>query len=291
MSTDNGLNWNLFGNTLSSLNSTLANAKQALFLSRDIFDGVKFNAFFSYIKKDALEGQFTPFSAVADHYTYKLDILGDKLWDASTRGLFYMSLSEFPGISSADETIVPITLPVRFTSFNINCEGRKVLLTWKAEQEQNSHHYNIERSVNGTSWTVIGSLPVTTNNTIESSYSFTDDNPVQNSVYRIVQTDKDGKLEYSDALQSSCNATEVFNLWPNPTHDRVSISIVTNSESAAVVKIFDSKGALVKSQKVNISQGSNQFSVDMHLFANGIYSLSVEWNNGRNKKAVQVVRQ
>jgi len=73
--------------------------------------------------------------------------------------------------------------------------------------------------------------------------------------------------------------------------DRVFINIVTGRESQAVVKVFDSKGALVKLQKATVLQGSNQLSVDINSLANGVYSLSVEWNNGQMKKAVHVLKQ
>src|SRR4030095_10585973 len=140
-------------------------------------------------------------------------------------------------------------LPVRFIFFNAKCEGAKVLLTWKTAQEQNSSHFNIERSVDGISWTVINSLPAAGNNNTEHSYSFTDNNPEQNGFYRIAEYDMNGRVQYTNILRSSCNTTDVFKLWPNPVRDMVFINIVTGSESQAVIKVFDSRGALVKEQR------------------------------------------
>jgi hypothetical protein len=290
MSTDNGLNWNIFGDILGSLKSTIANAKQALIVSRITFDGARFNTFFHFIKKDALQGQFTHFSTELNHFTYKLDIHGDKLWDASANGLYFMSLSALAGISSPDESPTPITLPISFISFNTRCDGSKVLLTWKTAQEQNSDHYNVERSSDGTRWTVIGSLPATGSNAIESSYSFTDNNPVVNGYYRIVHIDKDGKVEYSSLIRSSCAVSDAISTWPNPVNNMANINIVSGNESVAIIRVFDSKGSLVRSQRTAISKGNNQFSVDMRSLVNGIYSISVEWNNGQTRKAIQVIR-
>jgi hypothetical protein len=182
-------------------------------------------------------------------------------------------------------------LPVRFILFNANCEGNKVLITWKTAQEQNSSHFNIERSADGIRWTVISSLPAAGNSNTESSYSYTDNNPVQNSYYRIAEHDLDGRVQYTSILRSSCNATDVFNLWPNPTHDMIFINIVAANESQAMIKVFDSKGALAKVQKATVLQGSNQISIDMKSLANGVYHLSTEWNNGQMKKTVQVLKQ
>jgi hypothetical protein len=182
-------------------------------------------------------------------------------------------------------------LPVRFILFNAKCEGTNVLLTWKTAQEQNSNHFNIEKSADGIRWTVIGSLPAAVNSVTERNYSFTDNNPVQNSFYRIAEYDLDERAQYSSILRSSCNATDIFKLWPNPVHDMVFINIVAGNESQAIIKLFDSKGALVKLQSATVLQGNNQFNVDMKSMANGVYSLTMYWNNGQTKQTVQVLKQ
>jgi hypothetical protein len=202
-----------------------------------------------------------------------------------------MSLSDLPGISAADDTVAAIPLPVQFILFTAKCEGNKVLVTWKTPQEKNSTHFNIERSSDAIHWTAIGSQPAAGNSSTERSYSFTDNSPLQNSYYRIAEHDFDGRVRYTSILQSSCNAVDVFTTWPNPARDRVFINIVTGGESQAVIKIFDGRGALVKVQKATILQGSNQLSADIKSLANGVYSLSVEWNNGQVKKAVPVLKQ
>ncbi|HEX7903983.1 MAG TPA: T9SS type A sorting domain-containing protein [Chitinophagaceae bacterium] len=290
MSTDNGLNWNFIGNRLVSAATTLVNTKQALLASRHIFESGSFKILFYYIKKDALQNPFINFSIVSNHFTYKIDVLGDRLWDASNKGLFYMSLSDLPEIS-ADDNPENILLPPRFTLFIANCEAGKVLITWKTAQEQNSSHFDIERSIEGANWTVIGSLPAVANSSIESSYSFTDNNPGQRGFYRIAEYGPDGQVHHTGILQSSCNVTDVFKLWPNPVLNMAFIKIVSANNSQAIIKIVDSKGASVKIQRTTILQGSNQLSIGMQSMAKGVYSLSVYWNNGQSKKTIQILKQ
>lgn len=289
MSTDNGLNWNFIGNRLVSAATTLVNAKQAVLVSRHIFENGSFNTLFYYIKKNALQNPFINFSVAPDHFTYKTDILGDKLWDASNKGLFFMSLSDLPEISADDAEITP--LPVQFTSFRTNCEGGKVLIAWQTAQEQNGSHFNIERSIDGANWTMIGKLPASGSSIHENSYSFTDNSPLQNGYYRIAQYDLDGKVQYTGMLRAACNTMDVFRLWPNPAHDIVFINIASSNKSQAVIKIFDSKGALVKIQGATVWPGSNQLGVDMKSLVIGMYSLTVDWNNGQMKKSAQVLKQ
>ena len=182
-------------------------------------------------------------------------------------------------------------LPVRFILFNAKCGDNKIAILWKTAQEQNSSRFDIEKTVDGIQWVVIGSVQAAGNSSNERTYSFTDSNPVPNSQYRIAEHDLDGRVQYTSILRSSCNATDVFNLWPNPTHDMIFINIVAANESQAMIKVFDSKGALAKIQKTAVLQGSNQISIDMKSLANGVYHLSTEWNNGQMKKTVQVLKQ
>jgi hypothetical protein len=182
-------------------------------------------------------------------------------------------------------------LPVRFILFAAKCEGNQVLITWKTAQEQNSSHFNLEKSTDGSRWTVIGNLPAAGNSNTESSYFFTDNNPGQNGYYRIAEYDLDGRVQYTSILRASCDAKDEFSLWPNPLLDMAYINIVTGNQSQVMIKVFDSKGALIKVQKANVLRGSNQLSVDMRSLANGVYLLSVEWNNGLLKKAVRVMKQ
>lgn len=290
-STDNGLNWNLFGNRLVTDNSPLADARQALVTSASFFNGVNSSTAFFYIKKDSLQNPFVNFSVVPDHFTHKIDILGGKLWDASNKGLFFMSLSDLPGITGIDDSAA-IVLPVHFISFNAKCEGSNVSLTWKTAKEQNSSHFDIERSVDGVRWTVIGNLPAAVNSSSERSYSFIDNSSLQNGYYHIAEYDLDGRVQYTSVLRSSCTITDdMFTLWPNPAYNAVFINIAASNESQAMVRVFDSKGALVKVQRMRIMSGNNQLRTDIGSLANGVYSLQVDWNNGQMKKAVQVVKQ
>jgi len=181
-------------------------------------------------------------------------------------------------------------LPVSFILFNAKCEENKVLLTWKTAQEQNSSRFDVERSIDGATWTVIGTLPAAGNSNSEKTYFFTDNHPADNSFYRIAEYDVDGRVSYTNMLRSSCNATDVFRLWPNPAYNTAFINIVAGNPSQVLLKVMDSKGALIKMQRRNLFQGSNQLSIDMSPLTNGTYFLLAEWNNGQMRKTVRVLK-
>jgi len=47
---------------------------------------------------------------------------------------------------------------------------------------------------------------------------------------------------------------------------------------------------LVKLQQASVLQGSNQLKIDMGKLPNGMYLVETEWDNGRTKKAIRVVK-
>jgi hypothetical protein len=174
------------------------------------------------------------------------------------------------------------------TSFNATCTMNKVQLAWRTAQEQNSHRFDIERSEDGIRWTVIGTVAGADNSNIETKYSFTDNDPFTVGLYRIAEYDLDGKAQYTSTIHSSCNVKNQLSIWPNPVQDVILINLISAARSQAIVKLFDSKGALIKTQKTMLLQGSNQFNIDIGSLAQGPYFLLIDWNYGQMKKTAQV---
>ena len=182
-------------------------------------------------------------------------------------------------------------LATRFISVEASCAENKVQVNWTTAEEQNASHYNIERSGNSIPWTIIGNLEAVPDRGSERNYSFTDNNPLQNGYYRIAQYDADGSVQYSRIISTSCNPADAFSISPNPTHNTAVISLVSSSESAADIMVFDTRGALVKSQIAHITRGGNQIQMELGSLPTGVYVISVEWNNGQMKKSAKLIRQ
>jgi hypothetical protein len=174
-------------------------------------------------------------------------------------------------------------LPVEFIFFNTHCENGKVLLTWKTAQEFNSSHFNVERSSNGSNWSAIGTIPAAGNSSTERTYTYTDNTPLPGGLYRIAQHDLDGNNKYSIIVHSSCDGTENMKLWPNPARLMTWVSIVTQAASPVNIRLYDNKGAIVHTQKANLSIGNNQLPIPLHRLSNGIYEVVVEFMNGKTR--------
>jgi hypothetical protein len=183
-------------------------------------------------------------------------------------------------------------LPVKFSLVNVKCDGNKVLVSWKTAQEQQSSHFTIERSANGTQWASIGTVTAAGYSNTERSYSFAGYDPASNSYYRVVEHDLNGNKQYSGAVRSACNMPPVlFTLTPNPVQRVILLNIITSNSSPCSIKVYDSKGALIKIQNAGLLQGSNQLRMDVERLPGGIYMVEATWDYGRTKKIVKVVKQ
>ena len=207
-------------------------------------------------------------------------------------GTNFVELTGINSFSRSTLSSLNNALPVRLIVFNAKCETNNIVLHWKTAQEQNSSYFNIEKSTDGIRWMVISKLTAAGNSSVERSYLFTDNNPVQNSYYRIAQYDLDGRAEYTSVLKTSCNiSSDVFAVWPNPFKEMLTINISTNNESQLTIKVFDNRGALVKKQTAMVFTGNNLLQVDMKWLTSGIYHLSIEGSNGQIKKTAQVIKE
>ena len=178
-------------------------------------------------------------------------------------------------------------LPVQFSLFNVKCEGNINKINWTTANEMNSSHFIVERSSDGNQWTTIGKVKAVGNSNVENKYSFTDN--VSSGYYRIAQFDLDGSKKYTGILRSSCLNTDLFSVFPNPVTSKAVINMQAGNNSQASIKIFDSKGSLIKTQMTTLLSGSNQVYVDMEKLSGGVYQMVVEW--GGKKKTVRVVKQ
>jgi Secretion system C-terminal sorting domain/Receptor L domain len=183
------------------------------------------------------------------------------------------------------------TLPVSLQLFNFICEGNKVKLSWRTAQEQNSSHFNIERGENGNTWTVMGNKTAAGNSSTPIDYSFTDNSPLQNVLYRLVQYDVDGRVHYSGVLRPSCGVKELFTAWPNPVADKLFITITSPARSRAIIRMYDSKGALIKKQESILLRSTTQLIIDTKNIAPGMYYVQAGWNDEVHKKIIKFIKQ
>lgn len=152
-------------------------------------------------------------------------------------------------------------LPVELTSFlakwgegSINAEGvqgtSNIELSWNTAMELDNSHFEIERSLDGKTWEMIGEVEGQGNTTEAIAYSYKDEGPFDfdqfmKVYYRLKQVDFDGSYAYSGIQKvqlQKVSLTPDVRLFPNPAQNKVNIVTV---RPIGQVQVLDLTGKVV----------------------------------------------
>ena len=263
LSTNNGLNWDKVGEDESSNSVTIANTNEAFLFSRN--NPVPFlHTNFSYMKKDSFNHSFVNFSFVSNHYSYKIDVFNNKIWDASTRGLFFMSLSALPGITDPNVPLIIVPLDIIFFNAVLNVD-KTVQLVWKTSGSITVDHFEIEKSIDGINW---NDLENTTPNSA-NDYSLKDAFPNMGiNFYRIKEVHADGSIYYTEIKSITISNDATFIVWPNPAINELHVQL---QAAKNLVEIIDAAGRVVFKNTLH----SGSIVIPVSKLGRGIYILRV----------------
>jgi hypothetical protein len=202
---------------------------------------------------------------------------GNVLWNASTNR--WEVTFDVVGFSGFFVKTASLVLPTNWISFTAGYDAQKnVQLEWKVS-ENSVLEYEVERSVDGSSFSSIGTAGSVGNGT--NSYRFIDDTKPNTGVYyRIKQTDLNGKSGYSKTIRLSARSITSISVWPNPAQEKV---IVTVSNELLHTKLLlqDLSGKTLRSIRIE----NNSLSINIGNYASGVYILKFE--NGETLKLVK----
>jgi hypothetical protein len=93
------------------------------------------------------------------------------------------------------------TLPIDLLFFNGHKSGKNNILKWSTASETNNDYFSLEKTTDGTSFSLVGIVNGADNSFQQVDYNFTDFEvrPIIN-YYRLVQTDFDGKSTASEVI-------------------------------------------------------------------------------------------
>jgi plastocyanin len=173
-------------------------------------------------------------------------------------------------------------MPVVLSSFVISpMKTNGALLSWVTAIEQNTDHFEIMRSTNGSNFENIGSVAAKGNSATATNYSFTD-NGVPNNYryiyYYLSIVDKDGRKTLSDiALFRNVNGSLklIVSLSPNPISRPGHLMLQFNSDKANSmhVQLFDGSGKLVKEADMTAVAGLNNGHFHIGDVSAGTYTI------------------
>ena len=137
-------------------------------------------------------------------------------------------------------------LPVELLYFTATKSGQYARLSWTTASEINNQGFYIEKSNDGVQFVTIGFIDGSGNSFGKQDYQYIDRDFKENSYYRLLQVDFDGKTAYSQlAFLAKDKDSGAFTIAPNPFADKFSIlannNFDTNSELTYRLTTLDGK--------------------------------------------------
>lgn len=170
-----------------------------------------------------------------------------------------------------------ITLPVLFSQFTAKQQSSGVLLNWTTAMEENSHHFVIERSTNGTAFNGIGSVMAAGHSSGSRQYSFVDPAPVKGvNYYRLQQIDVDGKSMYSEVVSVVLKTSgPAWFVVQNPVQTQLQVQLQLDAPARLKFSIKDAAGNLLMTKQHSFSKGLSNYALPVEQLPKGLYYLSV----------------
>jgi hypothetical protein len=175
-------------------------------------------------------------------------------------------VNNFSPFTFGDEDDVSL-LAVAYASFEVvAAPNSKALVKWETSVEENSSHFDVLWSANGSDWDAIGQVASIAQNHALSSYNFVHQTPLDFNYYRLRHVALDGSISLSPVRTLSMSASKAVDviIYPNPSLG--SFTLEVNGD--AIVELRDMHGKLIKSLAMKDS-----YSFE-HL-AKGVYFVQV----------------
>lgn len=174
-------------------------------------------------------------------------------------------------------------VPINLSSFNAKqLDGElKSYLFWTSESEENSSHYEIQRSNDLVEFIPIGKLSSFNK---PNSYKFIDDRPTLGlNYYRLKMVDLDGTFKFSNVeVVSFKNVERKVVAYPNPFQEILRLEGIRDGESYRVLDIYGK--TVITGGKGN----GDRVDMDFSNMNDGVYLIEI--GNASERKYQKVIK-
>jgi len=178
--------------------------------------------------------------------------------------------------TTIDNVSVPETgaklfvLPIAWGDIKLEKTFRGHQISWNTESETNNDYFEIERSMDGEIFEVIGMVDGAGNSSIRNEYNYVDENVIEGEYYyRLKQVDLDGQYDFSKTYsivnRSANNNTKIF---PNPFHEKLTLKLA-NTTTPSPIFIYNIYGSLIDMH--SYSEGLEHIDIDTQDYNPGVY--------------------
>ncbi|WP_207495447.1 T9SS type A sorting domain-containing protein [Aridibaculum aurantiacum] len=233
------------------------------------------------IKNYQFELQASDFSTSANLEAYLLDKYLQTSTPVSLTGntAYDFSITSDAASAAQDRFMVVFktatTLPVAYASVKAYQKNSGVQVEWNVATEVNTNQYEVEKSVNGTTFSKAGN--VVANGT--GAYSWFDAQPSSGAnYYRIKAIDNNGAGKLSQVVSVKIGGTKAgISIYPNPVEGNV-LNLQLNNLAAGVyeLRLYNNLGQQVMVRNIKHAGGSATQTINLtDAVGAGIYQLQL----------------
>ena len=180
-------------------------------------------------------------------------------------------------------TTAQVPLPVTLVSFQAQAAGANVVLTWQTAQELNSHHFDVERSLDARTFKKMTVLTGAGTVNHASDYRYLDTHATALATgtlyYRLRQVDNNGQSSIGPVRAVSLGRAihAGMQLFPNPTTGQATLDLSSLPAGTYSAQVFDVTGRLVQQYLLQSGQTgqAGQPVLDVRSLPAGSYFVQV----------------
>jgi hypothetical protein len=182
-------------------------------------------------------------------------------------------------------------LPFSITGFTAEKKNSSVKLNWESNSEQNTSHFIVEKSIDGSNFSALQRVEASGNSSTQKSYTATDAKPIYGTnFYRLKMIDLDGKFTYSDIVAIKVNNDSyMVSVFPNPVQNELQIQIPATVNAACIIQLQDISGKLIRQKTVQLNNTLLSTSINVEDLGKGIYLVVVQY--GDTKETQKIIKQ
>ncbi|MCW2768567.1 MAG: hypothetical protein JWO11_4526, partial [Nocardioides sp.] len=202
---------------------------------------------------------FTDLSAVGSFQIFLKDAYLNKVTDVKLNRSYAFTIDKKIAATfgaNRFSLVFKAPIPVKILNFTANKVKTSSEIKWVTENEANTDHFDVERSLDKVTFQKIASISKPENElgATTSAYNYTDHAPqVGVNYYRLRQVDMQGKFTFTDTLSLSYEKIEEaqkdtfkFSIYPNPTINELRVKLADRTDRAITMSVYNMQGLKLK---------------------------------------------
>ncbi|MEM6726086.1 MAG: T9SS type A sorting domain-containing protein [Bacteroidota bacterium] len=195
---------------------------------------------------------------------------------------------------TTDNTACNISLPIELIAFEAEGINNQSQLSWITGIEEQSSHFDVQRSADARSFETIGVVEAQGFSTSLTNYEFIDEKPaLPTSYYRLMMVELDGTTSYSaiQAVRFKVSGIQELTLFPNPVRQtgELGLQIETNMAINSQVRWFNTTGQLLLETDLGLDAGKQQVRIPLPQGQAGMYFVEVQTDQQLIRRKVMML--